>query len=165
MKKTMLCIVSFALMLVSLSASVDKGRGAQFGKEAPTLVVERADSATSLQALKGKKVILSFWSAADAQSRIEQNRIASLTADAAGNHKDFEVLSVNFDRSERLMNEIVKIDNLDSSSQCHVGNADNAAAIREAFSMKNSLRTFIIDEKGRIVCADPTEQQLLEVIG
>ena len=52
MKKTMLCIVSFALMLVSLSASVDKDRDAQIGHTAPTLVVERNGSAASLQQMR-----------------------------------------------------------------------------------------------------------------
>lgn len=165
MKKTMLCIVSFALLLVSLSASVDKGRDARIGHDAPTLVVERADSAASLQELRGKRVILSFWSAADAQSRLEQHRIAQLVKNSASRHKDFEVLSVNFDRSTRLMNEIIKSDNLDKSSQYHVGNAEQATAVAEAFQLQNGLRTFIIDERGRVTCADPTEEQLLEVIG
>lgn len=161
----MLLIVSFALMLISLSASVDKGRDARIGHTAPTLVVERPDSVASLQGLRGKRVILSFWSAADAQSRIDQTKITALARKAGSRHEGFEVLSVNFDRSERLMREIVKVDNLDSSSQFHVGNPDDAAAIREAFQLDNGLRTFIIDEQGRITCADPTEEQLLQAIG
>ena len=84
---------------------------------------------------------------------------------AASLHKDVEVLSVNFDRSERLMDEIVRCDNLDPSSQFHVGTSDDAAAIRDAFQLHNGLRTFIIDEQGKIICADPTEEQLLTVLG
>ena len=165
MKKTMLCIVSFALMLVSLSASVDKDRDAQIGHTAPTFEVERNGSAASLQQMRGKRVILSFWSAADAQSRMEQNRIDAMARKAASLHKDVEVLSVNFDRSERLMDEIVSYDNLDPSSQFHVGTPDDAAAVRDAFQLHNGLRTFIIDEQGKIICADPTEAQLLEALG
>ena len=127
MKKTMLCIVSFA---------------------------------ASLQQMRGKRVILSFWSAADAQSRMEQNRIDAMARKAVSLHKDVEVLSVNFDRSERLMDEIVSYDNLD-----HVGTPDDAAAVRDAFQLHNGLRTFIIDEQGKIICADPTEAQLLEALG
>ena len=161
----MLSIVSFALMLVSLSASVDKGRYAQIGKEAPTLVVERPDSAASLQGLRGKRVILSFWSAADAQSRLDQSRIAALARKAGSRHKGVEVLSVNFDRSERLMKEIVKKDRLDESSQFHVGNVDQAEAIRSAFQLQGGLRTFILDAEGRIITADPTEEQLAAIFG
>ena len=136
----MLCIVSFALMLVSLSASVDKDRDAQIGHTAPTLVVERNGSAASLQQMRGKRVILSFWSAADAQSRMEQNRIVAMTGGSVAGH---------FDRSERLMDEIVSYDNLDPSSQFHVGTPDDAAAVRDAFQLHNGLRTFIIDEQGK----------------
>ena len=58
----MFIIVSFVVMLFTLSASVDKGRYAQLGKDAPALVAVRDGSAASLQELRGKKVILSFWS-------------------------------------------------------------------------------------------------------
>lgn len=165
MKKTMFIIVSFVVMLLTLSASVDKGRYAQLGKEAPALVAGRAGSAASLQGLRGKKVILSFWSAGDAESRVMQTKIAALARKAGAKADNVEVMSINFDRSERLMDEIVRIDNLDESSQFHVGSPDEARALRDAFSMHNGLRTFIIDTDGTIEAVDPTDTQIARVLG
>lgn len=164
MKKTMLIIVSFAMMLLTMSAFVDERRGARIGSEAPALVVERADSSLALEGLRGKKVVLSFWSAADAESRLDQARLAAAIRNN-GSDSETAVVSVNLDRSEKLMREIAALDNLDSDSQFHVGDATAENAIREVFEMADGLRTFIIDERGVIVTVDPTSQQLAEALG
>lgn len=156
----MLFIVSFAMMLLTMSAFVDVRRSARIGSEAPTLVVERADSSLSLDELRGKKVVLSFWSAADAQSRLDQNRIAAAIRQT-GHDSETVVVSVNLDRSKKLMNEVVALDNLDSDSQFHVDDATAESAIREVFEMADGLRTFIINERGEIETVDPTQQQLV----
>lgn len=163
MKKTMLIIVSFVLTLLTMSAFVDVRRSARIGSEAPTLVLERADSSLALDGLRGKKVVLSFWSAADAQSRLDQNRLATAMRRAAEDSETV-VVSVNLDRSEKLMKEIAAIDNLDESSQFHVGDATAESAIREVFEMADGLRTFIIDERGIIVKVDPSEKELAQAL-
>lgn len=160
----MFVIVSFVVMLVTLSASVDKGRYASIGRQAPTVVVERGGTAASLQGLRGKQVVLSFWSAADAESRVMQTKLAALTRRAGAKAGNVEVLSVNFDRSEGLMNEIVNLDNLDKQSQYFVGTSQQAQAMRQAFEMEQGLRTFIIDADGRIAVVDPTDSQLAQVL-
>lgn len=159
----MLYIVSFAMMLLTMSAFVDVRRSARIGSEAPALVVERADSSLSLDGLRGKKVVLSFWSAADAQSRLDQTRLAAAIRQF-GLDSETVVVSVNLDRSQKLMNEVVALDNLDSNSQFHVDNATAESAIREVFEMADGLRTFIIDENGVIVTVDPTQQQIVEAL-
>lgn len=160
----MFIIVSFVVMLVTLSASVDKSRYAVIGRQAPTVVVERGDTAASLQSMRGKQVVLSFWSAADAESRVMQTKLAALVRRAGAGAGNVEVMSVNFDRSEGLMNEIVNLDNLDTSSQYYVGSTDQAQAMRQAYEMQQGLRTFIIDAEGRIAVADPTDSQLARLM-
>lgn len=159
----MLIIVSFVVMLLTMSAFVDVRRSARIGSEAPTFIVERADSSLSLDGLRGKKVVLSFWSAADAQSRLDQNRLAAAIRNAGGD-SETAVVSVNLDRSEKLMKGIAAMDNLDNDSQFHVGDATAESAIREAFEMADGLRTFIIDERGVIVKVDPSEKELAEAL-
>lgn len=159
----MLIIVSFVVMLLTMSAFVDVRRSARIGSEAPTFIVERADSSLSLDGLRGKKVVLSFWSAADAQSRLDQNRLAAAIRNA-GEDSETAVVSVNLDRSEKLMKGIAAMDNLDNDSQFHVGDATAESAIREAFEMADGLRTFIIDERGIIVKVDPSEKELAEAL-
>ncbi len=144
------------MMLLTMSAFVDSRRAARIGSEAPALVVERADSSLALDGLRGRKVVLSFWSAADAQSRLDQARLATAIREAGASDSETAVVSVNLDRSEKLMREIAAIDNLDKASQFHVGDATAENAIREVFEMADGLRTFIIDERGVIVAVDPS---------
>ncbi len=80
------------------------------------------------------------------------------------NANGIELVSVNFDRSERLMEEIVRLDNLDAESQFHVGNPDEAEALRRAYRMQEGLRTFLINPAGELVAVDPTEADLRAII-
>lgn len=180
----MILIAAFTVLITSLSAAVDDRRVAAFGQEAPAVVVERQGTVQALEALRGKWVVLSFWSSTDPVSRMTQNRIASIvksrpamTAGEKSNDAEIEfrtpagtyqldarteveVLSVNFDRSEPLMNEIVKLDNLLESSQSRVSSPRDIHHLCDAFRMDNGLRAFIINPEGEIVIADPDEDAL-----
>lgn len=166
MKKLLALIAGFAIMLVTVSAFVDKRQEASLGEAAPMLVVNRGDSLVSLDSFQGCWVILSFWSAADARSRFMQNDVVAFmrshgTPAQAGN---VEVVSVNLDRSERLMEEIVKIDNLDANSQFRIDNASMAEYALQAYRMNGGLRTFVINPDGELVAADPSADDLEKII-
>lgn len=167
MKKLFALIAGFAILVLSTSAFVDKRQEAVLGEKAPALVVNRADSAISLESLKGNWVILSFWSAADAQSRMMQNDVAAYARTIVDPVKadGLEIVSVNFDRSARLMEEIVRIDNLDANTQFHIEDADEANSLRQAYRMNEGLRTFVINPKGELVAVDPTFADLQAIIG
>lgn len=185
MKKTMILIAAFAILFTSLSAAVDDRRVAAYGKEAPSVVVKRAGELEALEALRGKWVVLSFWSTTDPMSRLTQNKIASIVKSGVthdfdgnagndaeiefktpagvyslGNQTEVEVLSVNFDRSEALMNEIVSLDNLLQSSQARVESHQEIKRLCDAFEMNDGLRSFLIDPEGKLVMADPDEDML-----
>lgn len=166
MKKLLALIASFAIMLVTASAFVDKRQEASLGEGSPMLVVNSGDSLVSLDSFQGCWVILSFWSAADARSRMTQNDVAvfmrshKLPAQAG----KVEVVSVNLDRSERLMEEIVKIDNLDENSQFRIDNASMAEYAIQAYRMNEGLRTFVINPEGKLVAADPSVDDLKRII-
>lgn len=180
----MILIAAFAILVTSLSAAVDDRRVATYGKEAPAVVVERDGARQALEALRGKWVVLSFWASTDPISRLTQNRIASIVKSgdkhnfdgtgndaeiefktpagvySLGNQTKVEVLSVNFDRSKRLMDEIVSLDNLLKSSQTRVQSHEEIKRLCEAFEMNSGLRSFIIDPEGKLVMADPDEETL-----
>jgi hypothetical protein len=185
MKKTMILIAAFAILLTSISATVDERRVAAFGKEAPAVVAQRNGRVLTLDEMRGKWIVLSFWSSTDAMSLVTENRIAAIVKSsdkgtsngATGNDAEIEfktpagvyslgknakaeVLSVNVDSSERLMSEIIKIDNLLESSQVHVNSAEEINRLRDAFKMNNGLRSFVIDPDGNLVMADPDELTL-----
>lgn len=167
MKKLLVFIASFAVLLVTASAFVDKRQEAVLGEKAPLLVASCGDSTMSLESLEGCWVILSFWSAADAQSRLAQNEIAAFVRSHSASVQagGLEIVSVNLDSSERLMEEIVKIDNLDEDSQFRIDNASMASAVKEAYRMNAGLRTFVINPEGKLVAADPSKADLCRIFG
>lgn len=149
--------------MLGASAFVDNRREAAIGNHAPMMVLGEGDDAISLESLKGKWVVLSFWSAADAESRLGRNQIeAFFRGPGAGAADDVEVVSVNFDRSSQLMNEIIKHDNL-MGQHHHVASPETMDALRSAFRMDNGLRSFVIDPEGKLVAADPTPSDLSRI--
>lgn len=184
MKKTMIVIVAFATLLLSLSAAVDERRVAAFGKQAPAVMIEQQDREFALESMKGKWVVLAFWSSTDPVSRVAQSKLASIVSSAeavscgsdvngseielstpAGSYTllprdKVEVLSVNLDSSKRMMQEIADIDNLPESSCSRLKSGTAASAVCDAFRMDNGLRTFVIDPAGRLAIADPDESTL-----
>ena len=171
MKNLAITIASFVILVFATSAFVDKRGEAVLGEKAPSLVLKNsADSVMSLESLEGNWVILSFWSSADAPSRMACNRIASYIRNLEPGSTGVvpEVVSVNVDRSERLMNEIIRLDGLDvfdENLQFHIEDAGMQNAVRQAYSMKKGLRTFVIDPEGRLVAADPTIEELKLMFG
>lgn len=163
MKKLCIIITCICALMLGASAFVDNRREVAIGNDVPTLVLGEGDEAFSLESLKGKWVILSFWSAADAESRLGRNQIEAFFrgpgADAA---TDVEVVSVNFDRSSQLMNEIIKHDNL-LGEHHHVASSETMDALRSAFRMENGLRSFVINPEGKLVAADPTPKDLSRI--
>ncbi len=162
MKKLKIIIAGFAILLMSASAFADKHLQAALGDEAPRLVIENDSTTLSLESLKGKWVILSFWSAGDAESRMYQNQVSTLSQayKHTAAHQPIEIISVNFDRSKQLMEEIISIDHLDSDMQFHIENPSEIKSIRKTFRMNEGLRTFVINPEGKLTIADPTEEEL-----
>lgn len=167
MKKLKTLIGGFVILLLSASAFPVRNSDAAIGSEAPALVVANSTQRLSLDSLKGRWVILSFWSAADGKSRLAQNNAASLVRNlkrSVHSAKQVELVSVNFDRSERLMNEILTIDNLDPSTTYRLSGPEEASAVRKAFRMKEGLRTFLLNPEGAIVAADPSAADLQKLL-
>jgi peroxiredoxin len=166
MKKLSIFIASFAILLLTASAFADKRFDASLGNESPEFVLSDSTSTISLNDLKGKWVVLSFWSASDAVSRVavnEASRYNRSLSDVA--KKQIEFVSVNFDRSERLMHEVVRLDNLNSNLQFHLGDSNREMELRDMFNMHSGLRTFIINPEGTLVAADPSYERLKAIIG
>lgn len=167
MKKLKTLIGGFVILLLSASAFPVRNSEAAIGDEAPALVVANSAQRLSLDSLKGRWVLLSFWSAADGTSRMAQNSAASLVRNLKRSHQtapQVELVSVNFDRSERLMREIMALDNLDPATTYRLSSPEEATAIRKAYRMKEGLRTFLLNPEGNIVAADPTPAQLSTLI-
>ena len=110
--------------------------------------------------MKGRYVIVTFWSSADADSRLRADRY-----DEAAKllpQERFCLLSVNFDRSERLFREIVRRDNLSAENHIHV-DGSQANRIIHDYRLTEGFKSLLIDPKGRIVAMNPSIETLTKM--
>ncbi len=157
----MFVVALFAVLLVSMSAHTERVYEAADGFKAPDITIENSHSSVSLSDLKGKYVLVSFWASSNAQSRI----MAAQYDDFQRNHSEerFCLLSINFDRSERLFREIVRRDNLSAKSQFFVSGND-AESIFETYHLSNGFQSFLIDPQGKIVATNPSNSTLQKFV-
>ena len=127
---------------------------------APSMTIENSDTTLSLADMKGRYVIVTFWSSADADSRLRAYRY-----DEAAKllpQERFCLLSVNFDRSERLFREIVRRDNLSAENHIHV-DGSQANRIIHDYRLTEGFKSLLIDPKGRIVAMNPSIETLTKM--
>ena len=161
MKKTIRIIVFFAVLLVSISAYTGKVVDAKEGYKIPSLTLIGNNTQINLNELKGKYVLLSFWASTDAISRVACNEYSAFAKNAEAEER-FCFLSVNFDRSEMLFNEIVKRDRLQAETQ-YFAQGDKASRLMADYQLENGFSTYLIDPQGRIVAKNPSTQHLNEI--
>lgn len=157
----MFIIAIFAVLLVSMSAHTERVYEAADGLNAPDLTVDNSHSALSLSDLKGKYVLVTFWASSNAQSRISAARYDDFSKSL--DEERFCLLSVNFDRSERLFREIVRRDNLSAKSQFYVSGS-NAETIFENYHLGNGFQSFLINPQGKIVATNPSNDTLKKIV-
>lgn len=157
----MFIIAIFAVLMVSMSAHTERVYEAADGFNAPDLTVDNSHSALSLSDLKGKYVLVTFWASSNAQSRISAARYDDFSKSL--DEERFCLLSVNFDRSERLFREIVRRDNLSAKSQFYVSGS-NAETIFENYHLGNGFQSFLINPQGKIVATNPSNDTLKKIV-
>lgn len=156
MKKAIMFIACFAFLVLTLSAFTDRTTAPVVGYSAPGLSLTAADStSTTLEAMKGEYVLVTFWSSSDAASRIRCNEYTAL----AGRNDRVKHVAVNFDRNAMLFDEVVKRDNLTASMQYHVEGL-KADDIKKDYHLDRGLHTFMIDPKGVIMSIDPDAERV-----
>lgn len=153
-------IVLFAVLVISVSAYSERVFEAAEGYNAPSMTIENSDTTLSLADMKGRYVIVTFWSSADADSRLRAYRY-----DEAAKllpQERFCLLSVNFDRSERLFREIARRDNLSAENHIHV-DGSQANRIIHDYRLTEGFKSLLIDPKGRIVAMNPSIETLTKM--
>lgn len=139
------------------------GQSAAFDGDSDDAALDSIQSALSER--EGRFVLLNFWSATDADSRIRNTGYDRFLAafDSSDNQDSIELLSVNFDRSERLFREIVRRDRLNEASQFHV-DGRNADQIFSDYALDMGFRSFLIDRSGRIIATNPSVDEITKIL-
>ena len=151
-------IAFFAVVLMSLSAHTGRVFEAAEGYKAPALELEYQGKTLSLDDMKGRFVLVNFWSSLDAMSRISASDYDSYVR-KTGNEQQLSLISVNLDPSEALFREIIRRDGLSESAQWHV-EGHQAGRISDAYNLRHGLCSFLIDPAGRIIAVNPDKEQL-----
>lgn len=158
----MLCAAIVVLLLFS-SAFKGSGIAPSVGSFAPRFEIRNEEASVSLDDYRGKYVVLSFWAAADARSRLRCNELTT-AVDAVNSRNDIAddricLVAVNFDRSRKLFQEIVRRDNLDNDTQFYV-DGSSADRLRRDYDLDNGYNSFLISPQGKIIAVNPTSDYL-----
>ena len=161
MKKSIFLIACLGLLLFFASSNATSHRGGEIGDIASDFRVENADTAVSLQQLRGKYVLVSFWSSRDARSRI-----ANIECNALSKKFDNQLvyISVNYDHNEALFEELVQSDKLQPDAQ-FFDRDGSSSSIFEDYSLGRGYKTCLINPAGEIVAENPGAFELTKILG
>lgn len=154
MSKSLFTIATLAILLVFTSAYYTTPADGRVGYQAPSLTVDNQAGSISLSQLRGKYVVVSFWSSAQPESRI-----SNLQLDRATSLRGIHHMSVNMDESEALYHQLVNVDRLHSQWLSHCDSASQDQ-LRRTWRQEREYCSFLIDPEGRIIQKNPTAQDL-----
>lgn len=159
MKKLVFLMVTCVLVLISTSASSNVSSDSRIGTRAANFTIGNDDNVVTLNQFRGKMVLLTFWSSADAVARLDNMRYNRLTRQ---NDKLVQ-LAVNFDRSRALFEEVVYADSLDTSSQFFCELQDRKP-FEQKWGTSEQFNTYLIDSRGVVIAVNPSDKELLKAI-
>ena len=159
MNKTFLAIAVVGLLTLFTSAYYSAPADSRIGYKTPALILDNNNGLSPLQQHRDENILLTFWSSADAVSRLENMRYDRLSRQDGVTYTH---VSVNMDRNQSVFNSIVTIDNLDRSAQFSTSTEVQDDIIR-SWRLENGYHSFLIDAQGKIVAIDPDEQTLAKI--
>lgn len=136
---------AFAAPVFLMSYSPEQPDVAQVSAEAPEIALSAGDSTISLKSLRGKRVVLHFWSKSDPSSRIA-NRINDRKVST---EPGTVYLAVCTDDDESLARLISNEDNNQPSSQFYRSQI-KASSHMEAYTVAGN-HTWVISPEGVIL--------------
>lgn len=131
------------------------------GEEAPSLTLSSDSKVHPLDATDGRFVVLNFWSATDATSRLNNRRLAELTASLPSSKIKF--VSVCTDSDASLSREILSADGIDGIGT-HLNASDLTEQVAEDYQTSTGCRSFLIDPFGNLVSISPSHSEIAGII-
>ena len=154
MKKTFSMIVLIVVLLSTVSAHTDVDFRVSEGMKAPRFEVKGVDGLTvSPSDMKGRFVIVNFWSSTDADSRIAVD-LYNNYVDAQPSGK-ISLVSINIDSDKKLIGEIMRRDRLNVNSQ-YTFDAGQSQDIIRRNNLDRGVNSYLVSPEGRIVAVNPS---------
>lgn len=148
------------MLFIFSSSYTSKVSEGKIGYNAPNFTVSNVDTTLSLQLMKGKYVLLSFWSSSDAGSRISNIKYNKVAQELSNK---LNLVAVNYDRNEAIYREIMHRDKLEAKSQFY-DQVGNSSLIYENYHLDQGLKSYLINPEGTIIAENPSPQQLTQII-
>lgn len=159
MKYVNFCLAAI-ISLLSMSSSIKTDKtstGYYPGEQIPNIVLSGLEGQyLDLSEYQGKKVVLSFWAAYDAQSRANNVQLYNYLKE---NESDVTFLSVSFDENRNVFERTVLLDNIDLKSQFRDEKGTNSEIYKD-FQLRKGFKNYLIDERGVISAMGVTPQTL-----
>ncbi len=141
------CISVFAVSLFLSSSISGISNSLEIGKEAPGLELSAAgDSTLSLESLRGRHILVNFWSASYPASRIANLHYSRL-ASAISTEK-LAFISINVDSDEQLARQIMQLDGTESPLSFTISSLKTGSL--ENYQTESGCRSFLIDPLGNL---------------
>ncbi len=109
-----------------------------------------AGDTISLSSLKGKTVLVYFWSAISEESRELNEQLKKIYDD--NKDKGFEIYAIALDNSRDLWNRAVRYDELDWINVSELSYPESRAAI--IFNVNSIPSSFLLNDEGEVVARD-----------
>lgn len=156
----MLAALFISLLIISVAYHSGPER-TRVGDIAPALSFDSRPS-PALRALRGKYVLLSFWSSTNAPSRQAVGDYSSwLRSDRNPN---IGMIAFNLDSEEPLFREIVKRDGLNQSLQFRLGEKATERLMRDYRLRPGQYGTLLVAPDGRILAHNPAPEAIPGII-
>ena len=157
MNKTLLTIAVLGLLTLLTSAYYSAPADSRIGYKAPSLVLgDDNNDLSPLQQHQGDVILLTFWTSADAQSRLDDKNYDRLARQDGARYTH---VSVNLDRSVSVFNTIVALDNLDRSTH-YCASLDVQESLIKNWRLDEGYHSFLLDVNGVILAVDPDAKTL-----
>lgn len=143
MRLANLAFAFLSIILMSSSASLTTGE-VSLGNSAPDFTISNEETSVRLQDLKGKEVMLNFWSVKDALSR-ERNARLSREAEKMGK----EFIGICVDTDTELAQEVIRRDGLTKSNQ-YMSSKVRRGNPCKSYETSEGLRAFEINKLGTV---------------
>ena len=152
-------MATLAVVMLFTSASSNNGKGGLVGKVAGDFTISNADGVMSLSQLRGKYVLLTLWSSADVVSRLDNIRCDRY----ASTSEKVVQMSVNFDRSKLLFDELVAADSLNTSTQYYCESQDRSI-FEQKWGSNQQYNSYLINPSGTVIAVNPSNQEINRLV-
>lgn len=151
-------VASVVVLASSYTTGTSKLSGGIYpGDLMPELTVENnLGGELDLSYLRGKKVLVSFWAAYDADSH-KNNVLLYNTLEK--NKYPITMVSISFDPSQAVFMQTLSMDNIDQSFQFREKGGSNSSLFKE-YNLNDGFKNYLIDEKGVIIAMNVTPDDL-----